>query len=36
VVDVNVGYLRRKLEADGGARLLHAVRGIGYVLRDPA
>jgi two-component system, OmpR family, response regulator MprA len=36
VVDVYVGYLRRKLEADGGARLVHAVRGIGYVLRDPA
>ena len=36
VVDVYVGYLRRKLEADGGDRLLHAVRGIGYVLREPA
>jgi DNA-binding response OmpR family regulator len=36
VVDVFVGYLRRKLEADGEARLLHTVRGVGFVLRpDP-
>jgi two-component system, OmpR family, response regulator MprA len=34
VVDVYVGYLRRKLEAEGGSRLLHAVRGVGYVLRE--
>jgi two-component system response regulator PrrA len=33
VVDVFVGYLRRKLEADGEARMLHTVRGAGYVLR---
>jgi two-component system, OmpR family, response regulator MprA len=32
-LDVYVGYLRRKLEADGGARLLHTVGGVGYVLR---
>ena len=31
---VYVSYLRRKLEADGEARLLHTVRGLGYVLRD--
>ena len=31
---VYVGYLRRKLEADGGPRLLHTVRGVGYVLRE--
>jgi two-component system response regulator MprA len=31
---VYVGYLRRKLEAEGQARLLHTVRGVGYVLRD--
>ena len=30
---VYVGYLRRKLEADGEPRLLHTVRGVGYVLR---
>jgi two-component system response regulator MprA len=34
VVDVYVGYLRRKLEQGGGSRLLHAVRGVGYVLRE--
>jgi two-component system, OmpR family, response regulator MprA len=33
-VDVYVGYLRRKLEAGGEPRLLHTVRGFGYVLRD--
>jgi len=30
---VYVGYLRRKVEGDGEERLLHTVRGIGYVLR---
>jgi two-component system response regulator MprA len=30
---VYVGYLRRKIEADGEPRLLHTVRGVGYVLR---
>jgi two-component system, OmpR family, response regulator PrrA len=34
VVDVFVGYLRRKLEADGAPRLIHTVRGVGFVLRD--
>ena len=33
IVDVYVGYLRKKIEADGEARLLHTVRGAGYVLR---
>jgi DNA-binding response OmpR family regulator len=33
-VDVFVSNLRRKLEADGEARLLHTVRGAGYVLRE--
>lgn len=32
---VYVGYLRRKLEQDGAARLIHTVRGVGYVLREP-
>ncbi|MGA0069197.1 MAG: response regulator transcription factor [Miltoncostaeaceae bacterium] len=32
---VYVGYLRRKLEEDGESRLIHTVRGVGYVLRDP-
>ena len=31
---VYVGYLRRKTEAAGEPRLLHTVRGVGYVLRD--
>jgi len=32
---VYIGYLRRKTEAGGERRLLHTVRGVGYVLRDP-
>ena len=31
---VYMGYLRRKTEADGEPRLLHTVRGVGYVLRS--
>ncbi|MBO0769736.1 MAG: response regulator transcription factor, partial [Solirubrobacterales bacterium] len=31
---VYIGYLRRKTEEGGEGRLLHTVRGIGYVLRD--
>jgi two-component system response regulator MprA len=34
-LEVYIGYLRRKTEADGEPRLLHTVRGVGYVLRDP-
>jgi two-component system response regulator MprA len=33
-LDVYIGYLRKKLEAGGGGRLLHTVRGVGYVLRE--
>ena len=33
VVDVFIGYLRRKLEADGEERMIHTVRGVGFVLR---
>jgi two-component system response regulator MprA len=33
---VYVGYLRRKLEDLGARPLLHTVRGVGYVLREPA
>ncbi|MCC7334501.1 MAG: response regulator transcription factor [Pirellulaceae bacterium] len=36
VVDVYVGYLRRKLETGGGARLIHTRRGLGYVLEAPS
>jgi two-component system response regulator MprA len=34
---VYIGYLRRKTEADGASRLIHTVRGVGYVARvdDP-
>ena len=34
-LEVYVGYLRRKLEADGEPRLLQTVRGFGYALREP-
>jgi two-component system response regulator MprA len=34
-LDVYVGYLRRKTEGDDDARLIHTVRGTGYVLREP-
>ena len=34
-LEVYVGYLRRKLEADGEPRLIQTVRGVGYVLREP-
>jgi len=33
VVDVFVGYVRRKLESAGEPRILHTVRGVGWVLR---
>ncbi len=32
-LDVYIGYLRRKTEAGGEPRLLHTVRGVGYVVR---
>jgi two-component system response regulator MprA len=32
---VYIGYLRRKLEAAGAPPLIHTVRGLGYVLREP-
>ncbi len=34
-LDVYVGYLRRKTEGEDDARLIHTVRGTGYVLREP-
>ena len=34
-LDVYIGYLRRKLEAEGEPRLVHTVRGVGYVARVP-
>ncbi len=36
VVDVFVSYLRRKLEENDEPRMIETVRGIGFVLRDPA
>jgi two-component system response regulator MprA len=33
-LEVYVGYLRRKTEQDGEPRLIHTVRGVGYVLRE--
>jgi two-component system response regulator MprA len=34
-LEVYVGYLRRKTEVAGEPRLIHTVRGVGYVLREP-
>jgi len=34
VLEIYIGYLRKKLEAGGGVRLIHTVRGVGYVLRE--
>jgi two-component system, OmpR family, response regulator MprA len=36
VLEVYIGYLRTKLEAKGEPRLIHTIRGAGYVLREPA
>ena len=33
-LEVYVGYLRRKTEAEGEPRLIHTVRGVGYVLKE--
>ncbi|MBN9105052.1 MAG: response regulator transcription factor [Propionibacteriaceae bacterium] len=33
-LEVYIGYLRRKTEGEGETRLIHTVRGIGYVLRE--
>jgi DNA-binding response OmpR family regulator len=34
IIEVYVRYLRQKLEANGEARLIHTVRGVGYILRE--
>jgi len=34
VIDVYIGYLRRKIDNDFDTKLLHTVRGVGYVLRE--
>jgi two-component system response regulator MprA len=35
-LEVYIGYLRRKTEAGGEPRLVHTVRGVGYILRETA
>ena len=35
-LEVYIGYLRRKTEQGGEPRLIHTVRGVGYVLREAA
>jgi len=35
VVDVYVGYLRKKLDTPGEVRLIQTIRGVGYSLREP-
>lgn len=35
VIDVFINHLRKKVEAPGEVRLIHAVRGEGYVIREP-
>jgi two-component system response regulator MprA len=34
VLEIYIGYLRKKLEADGQPRLIQTVRGVGYALRE--
>ncbi len=34
VMEVYIGYLRAKLEAEGEPRLIHTIRGVGYVFKD--
>ena len=34
VIDVQMTRLRKKVDIDGGARLIHTVRGVGFVLRE--
>jgi two-component system copper resistance phosphate regulon response regulator CusR len=34
VIDVSISHLRKKIEADGKPRLLHSVRGMGYILKQ--
>ncbi len=34
LVDVYINRLRNKVEVDGGSRLIHSIRGVGYVMRE--
>ena len=33
VLEVHIGHLRQKLEANGGSRLIQTIRGVGYVMK---
>ena len=33
IIDVYVNYLRKKIDSGPGAKLIHTVRGVGYVLK---
>ena len=35
LIDVYINYLRRKVDHDNPTKLIHTVRGVGYVLREP-
>lgn len=35
IIEVYVRYLRQKTESEGEQRLIHTVRGVGYVMREP-
>jgi len=35
IIDVYVNYLRRKIDSDRDNKLIHTVRGVGYVLKEP-
>jgi DNA-binding response OmpR family regulator len=34
LIEVYVSYLRSKIEASGKPRLIHTIRGVGYVLKE--
>ena len=34
VLEIYIGYLRKKLEVDGLPRLIHTIRGVGYAMRE--
>ena len=34
VIDVQIARLRKKVDAEGGARLIHTIRGVGFVLKE--
>jgi two-component system response regulator MprA len=36
IIEVYIRYLRQKLEVGEETRLIHTVRGMGYVLREPS